>query len=209
VRFNGQFTRSWFRRRNQSDFELHLLPAWRDRPCRYLEIGIFEGASLSWMLEHVLTHTEALAVGVDPWLMTAKQDGDQMELVRQRAYANLCGWVGLNKLALVRGTSAVVLRRMLGRGGFAGVQRGSLDLCMIDGDHNALSVLDDARLVLPLMRPGGWILFDDVRNKFSHPDHVVVGVEQFVRETGSQVRPVFEGRHVNAYEVEGCTASLI
>ena len=32
---------------------------------RYLEVGVFEGRSLIWMFENILTHKSCRAVGVD------------------------------------------------------------------------------------------------------------------------------------------------
>jgi hypothetical protein len=82
--------------------------------------------------------------------MTRKLSDRQIGQAMRRAYANVSSWSGMDvadgykKVSLIRGNSADVLRRMLGRRGLCGISRGSVDLCMIDGNHNALSVLDDA-----------------------------------------------------------------
>ena len=61
-----QFTRNWFHDRNRSSFRDYILPFWVEKPCIYLEIGVFEGMSLVWTLQHVLTHPESRAIGIDP-----------------------------------------------------------------------------------------------------------------------------------------------
>jgi predicted O-methyltransferase YrrM len=35
------------------------------KPIHYLEVGLFEGRSMVWMLENVLTDDEATATGID------------------------------------------------------------------------------------------------------------------------------------------------
>lgn len=196
-----RFERNWFKARNLETFREHVLPRWRGVQCLYLELGVFEGMSLVWMNQHVLTHPRSRSVGVDPWLQTTKLTGDYMEDVRQRAIHNLKPWA--DKCRLVRGNSAEILRRMQGRGGFEGVEKGTVDLCMIDGDHNELAVLDDARQVLSLVRPGGWILFDDVENDRPKEKHVKQGLDLFLAESGPRVKEVFRHKYVVGFEKLG------
>jgi predicted O-methyltransferase YrrM len=171
-----QFTRSWFLNRNLPTFREFVYPEWANKPCTYLEIGVFEGQSLCWMLEHVLTHKDSRGVGVDPWLMTTKLNEADMEAVRLRAAHNVSKW---EHGSLVRGASAEVLRKMAGRG-HAGISKGSVDLCMIDGNHWAPYVVDDAEQVATLLKPGGWMLFDDYSNDIPKKDHVKQGLEMFL-----------------------------
>lgn len=181
-----QFTRNWFKNRNLPTFREYVYPQFHDKPTVYLEIGVFEGMSMTWMLQHVLTHPDSRAVGVDPWLMTTKLDGDFMDEVRLRAHHNLRHWhtcgKGQNpKLELVRGCSAEVLRRMCS-GCYAGISKNTVDLCMIDGDHNRLAAYDDAVHVYQLLKPGGVMLFDDVENDKEKDDHVKQGMMMFVND---------------------------
>lgn len=198
-----EFTRNWFRKRNLAAFREYVLPAWRDRPCLYLEIGVFEGMSACWMLQQVLTHSESRAVLVDPWLQTTKLAAAAMEQVRDRAWRNLAHRVGVDgkyglRYWIERGNSAEVLRKMLGRHGYAGVRRGTVDVCMVDGDHNALGVLDDCRLVHDLLKPGGWMICDDVRNDRPKLAHVEDGLRMFLHEreqAGQPMELVWEWRY--------------
>ena len=42
------------------------LKDFKDKPnLRYLEIGVFEGRSLLWMLENILTHPSSAATAID------------------------------------------------------------------------------------------------------------------------------------------------
>ncbi len=199
-----KFTRGWFRARNLAAFREHVYPAWAGKPIAYLELGVFEGMSMAWMLQRVLTHPGSRAVGIDPWLMTEKLDSEFMEQVRSRAESNLSPWISEGRCCLQRANSAEALRKMFRRGGFLGlgVGRGLRrpDLAMIDGGHNALVVLDDARLVFRLLRPGGQIIFDDVENDIDKgPDHVKGGLAAFL-EGWPAVRLAWKSRYCECWE---------
>lgn len=193
-----QFTRSWFRRRNQATFCEHVQPRWAGQPITYLELGVFEGMSLVWMLQHVLTHPDSRAVGVDPWLLSRKIDADAMEAVRLRAESNTEPW--RDRCQLIRANSVEALARMNGRRGFAGIHRGTLDLCLIDGDHMAPAVYSDAKHVLSLLRPGGWMLFDDVSTTHRQKQLVHRGLSLFLEETGNRIQLAWQRGRVVAYE---------
>jgi predicted O-methyltransferase YrrM len=173
----------------------------------YLEIGVFEGMSLTWMMQRVLTDESSRAVGIDPWLMTTKLSGEAMEKVMERAFHNLEPWsrtgaVGTDqkRCTLIRANSSEVLRKMNGRKGFVGISRGTVDICMIDGDHNNLLVQDDAHQVLPLLRPGGWMLFDDVENDIKKKDHVKDGLQGFLSEKAPELKFLWKHKYMEAYE---------
>ena len=194
-----EFKRNWFRTRNMVTFREFVLPHWAGQPVTYLEIGVYEGMSLVWMMQHVLTHPDSRAIGIDPWLMTSKQPQEYMDAVRNRAQHNLARWS--DRCVLIRANSDEILNCMVQRPeGHLGVQNGTLDLCMIDGDHYALPVWNDARLCLQLLRPGGWMLFDDVKNDLPKWDHVVEGVNRFIEEAGDRVKEVWRHKYMVCYE---------
>lgn len=188
--YQFQFTRRWFLNRNCDAFREVIVPEWAGKPIVYLEIGVFEGMSMVWMLQHVLTHPDARAIGVDPHLMTTKLSSETMEQVRARAHHNILPYrwneALKDRCQLIRGNSAEVLRLMLkNRHGYMGIKRESVDLCMVDGDHNELGVLDDCRLVWQLLKPGGWMICDDVENDKEKAHHVKQGLAMFLAEIPS------------------------
>jgi len=195
----GDFTRGWFRKRNLSTFRELVRPVWTGRPVTYLEIGVFEGMSMRWVLQQILTSTESRAVGIDPWLMTRKLSGHEMEMVWSRALDNTREWG--DRCQLIRSNSHEVLRRMNSRSGFNGIGRNSVDFCMIDGDHNAYAALDDAQQCLELVKPGGWLLFDDVENDKPKENHVKKGLEMFRTCVGNRVKEVWRHKYMVCLEV--------
>lgn len=196
---NFRFTRRWFLNRNLRTFVRYVFPEWRDKPnLTYLELGVFEGMSLVWVMQRVLTHSTSRAVGIDPWLITTKLDGEMMKQVRKRAFHNLSPWM-LN-CQLIQGSSTEVLRKMCGREGFLGIKKESVDLCMIDGGHISFQVLDDARHVLRLLKPGGWILFDDVENDHLKKNHVKLGIAMWLEEAWNDVEFLWKDRYMECYQ---------
>jgi len=200
VSYEYEFTRNWFRRRNKATFEQFVLPVWKDRPITWLEIGVFEGQSTVWVLENILTHPKSKLVCIDPWLMMPpKWSEEKIEQVRLRALRNLKPWVDRGKCTVLRALSCMVLDRMVSKG-FAGVRRGEVDVVYIDGNHEELAVLSDARYSFQLLRVGGWLIFDDVEMSRPREHHVKQGLHCFVEEVGQSVRRVFKHRHVEAWE---------
>lgn len=195
-----KFTRRWFKNRNLETFRKFVHPEWAGKPVSYLEIGVFEGMSICWMLENVLTHPKSTAVGIDPWLITTKLSPDFMEGVRLRAMNNVSPWWEEGRCDLIQGNSCEVLRRMVRANGFRGITKDSVDLCMIDGDHNDYAVLDDARLCLQLVRPAGWLMFDDVENDVGKARHVKGGLELFKTEVGDRIEFVWKHRYMECWK---------
>jgi len=187
-----QFTRNWFRNRNLPTFREYVYPEFVGKPITYLEIGVFEGQSLCWMAERVLTHPNSKAVGIDPWLMTIKLDGAAMDAVWQRAAHNVSVW---SQCRLVRGHSSEVLRLMKTKG-YAGIERKSVDICMVDGNHWAPYVLDDAYQCLQLLKPGGWMLMDDVENDGRKWHHVKEGLDMFLSKYGRCVKQLWKHKYM-------------
>jgi predicted O-methyltransferase YrrM len=136
------------------DYFTRNIPLWKqflgefkDKPrIAYLEIGVFEGGSLIWMLENILTHPRARATGVDIFY----QD------LYKRFISNLKLSGFINKVDIQRGMSQVMLRRL---------PLNSYDIIYIDGSHVPKDVLVDAVLSWGLLKKGGIMIFDDYMYK--------------------------------------------
>jgi predicted O-methyltransferase YrrM len=111
------------------------------KPINYLEVGTFEGRSMVWMLQNVLTHPESQAVGIDI-------------RITKRYIENLIRSGGCEKVVNVAGTSQDRLRDM---------PQGQFDVIYIDGSHLGQHVLVDAVLAFDLLKVGGIMIFDDYK----------------------------------------------
>jgi len=138
------------RYRFSSGWHLRHLELWtevlgdlRGQPnLRYLEVGVFEGRSLVWMLENVLTHPTSRATAIDVFA------GDYEEVFD----ANMEASGVADKVTKLVGPSAQELRKLSGA---------EYHVIYIDGSHTADDVLLDAALSWDLLAPGGVLIFDD------------------------------------------------
>lgn len=109
---------------------------------RYLEIGVFEGRSLIWMLENVLTDPSSHATVIDVFMDDYEQTFD----------ANIAAAGAGDRVTKIVGPSQQHLRSL---------EPASFDIIYVDGGHTADDVLADAVLAWPLLRDGGLMIFDD------------------------------------------------
>jgi hypothetical protein len=138
------FTSDWFTTRLAS-WRIALRPYAGRAGLNYLEIGTFEGRSLFWMLENILTDPTAHATAIDLF------DGPYAATYR----SNLERSGNEHKVTTLTGYSQVVLRSL---------PVDSYDLVYIDGSHRPADVLEDAVLCWRLLRAGGLMIFDDYAN---------------------------------------------
>jgi hypothetical protein len=198
------FTKNWFRQRNQTTFST-FLPKQFDgtKPVKMIQIGVYEGMDLVWQMQHVLKHPDSFAVAIDPWL--AEEFGVEWtqeicDALQERATHNLSHYG--KKVELIHGYSQVILSAAVDAGEFMGVKTGEWDYIIIDGDHNKDMVLVDAVNAYELVRPGGWLVFDDVRNFGWKKDHVIDALDVFLDPDhhGKKVKLVWKHRFCDCYE---------
>ncbi len=124
-----------------------LLREYRDKPdIRYLEIGVFEGRSLFWMLDNILTGNGASAVAVD--LFEPSYEGTFLENLRVSGKAS--------RVRILKGRSDSVLHTL---------PVNSFDIVFIDGSHAARDVLTDAVQGWLLLADHGLMILDDYGNE--------------------------------------------
>lgn len=126
------------------------------RPSSYLEVGVRRGRSMAIVAARA---PKCLIIGVDMWQPNyAGMENPGPDHVR--AELAKVGFAG--DLELLTGDSHRVLPRLFS-------QRPDLtfDLITVDGDHSPRGAARDLRDVLPRLRIGGVLVFDDI----SHPHH--------------------------------------
>lgn len=109
---------------------------------RYLEIGVYEGASLFWMFENILTDPTSKATVVDIFEAS----------YYNRFMRNLEKSGCRDRVEVLKGDSTDVLKKL---------SNDTFDLIYVDGGHMAYQVLTDAVLSWNLLKIGGFIVFDD------------------------------------------------
>lgn len=130
---------------------------------RILEIGVYQGRSTCWILEHMLAPTGVL-VSVDPFV-DDEIDAFTAEPVDQSPHWNPQRqelWQANTEevrapdqvLDLRVGRSYRVLADLI-------QQQHEFDFIYVDGNHSASTVLTDCVMAFGLLRPGGIMLMDD------------------------------------------------
>jgi len=147
------FTSDWFSESISNHLGPILEPLKNQSQLRYLEIGSYEGRSLLWMIENILTHPTSSAISIDaqyePFGARLRNN------IKKRNYPK-------KKVTLLKGYSEVLMRNLPGD---------YFDLIYIDGAHDVRSVLSDAVNAWYVLRPGGIIIFDDYKmEKSRFPD---------------------------------------
>jgi len=135
------FTQDWFS--SKVSHWQTTLEEFKGRPgLRYLEVGVFEGRSLFWMLDHILTDSTATAVAVDIFLLD----------YRERFEHNLTISDAAEKVQIIEGRGEVVMKNL---------ENDSFDIIYLDGGLAGWTVFQQAALAWLLLKDGGVLIFDD------------------------------------------------
>jgi len=141
--YRGQyeFSEIWFMR--HIPVWQRVMEPYKGRPgVSYLEIGVYEGGAVVWMLEHILTDPGARVTGIDIF------EGPYKDVY----FRNIERSGSADKVTTLTGYSQVVLR---------GLPLESFDIIYVDGSHVTADALEDAVLSWRLLKVGGLLIFDD------------------------------------------------
>ena len=151
----------------------------RTKPIRWLEIGSFEGRSTLWTVENLLQMPGSQIVCVDVWRIWERCN-DQSNLDYEANFD--LNTSGLCQVVKRKGESRMVLPTL---------EPGTFHGAYIDGSHDELDVLSDARMVRPLLRPGAVVVFDDY--EWPGGDGVKLAATTLLREWGEDAVVVHTG----------------
>ena len=174
------FSSNWFENLAKSNFEKIIKPLYFGKKINYLEIGCFEGASLSYMFNNVLTN-DSTATVIDPFIFSDNQY--QTFSNNMKTYKN--------RINLIVGYSESALLSL----------RENYDFIYIDGDHTSEAVFNDAKLSFPLLKKNGIMIFDDYlwiyngphintslnNPELSHPNNPFSGINKFLSLYHNQI----------------------
>jgi predicted O-methyltransferase YrrM len=159
-------------------------------PIEALEIGSWQGGSTTWLLDKVIFPRGGRLTCVDTFEGSSEHAawinkiGKRIEdvfdhNVAASGHANLC-----RKLV---GRSQAVLRELYEE---------RFDFIYIDGAHEARWVIEDAVLAYGLLKPGGYLLFDDYDYRFPHKpgQNTGIAVDAFATCFADEVSIIGKGR---------------
>jgi len=135
-----------------------------------VEIGVFKGASLMYFAE-ALEVTKGKVIGIDPYSMeTLKNEIPNKSLntyiydvlfkdqiVLDNLYNGVLKVINENEL-----NNTVSLVRSKSEDYYNNLEKESIDILHIDGNHDEEYVTKDIQLYLPLIKNGGYIIMDDI-----------------------------------------------
>ena len=152
-----RFSQDWFTR---------SIPCWdlilknlsnSGQPLRVLEIGVFEGRSTCWLLEHHCVSPKSMVTVIDTFSGGVEHHDMDLKNLRQLFEANV-GSVGSHSEVRIRqGYSFRELSRLI----VSGEDDPGFDFVSVDASHQATDVLMDCLLGFQLLRKGGVMALDD------------------------------------------------
>jgi predicted O-methyltransferase YrrM len=123
----------------------------------YLEIGVHNGSSLSYVLQ---SNKNKNCIGIDPFETLQTKDHSMIHYInkdnitQEKTLKNLRKNNKYNSnIKLIKKLSKNVLDKEINH---------NIDLLFIDGDHNYKAVLDDYNKFSKYVKSGGFIVFDDL-----------------------------------------------
>ena len=146
------FSSDWFDKLAKNNFENVIVSLYREKQFKYLEIGTFEGASLYYLLNNC---PNCQAFVIDPF-DNFNGTINQLQTFKDNLKEHL------HKITIIKGYSKNYLPTF---------EENTFDCIYVDGDHTSYGVLIDAFLSFPLLKSGGYMIFDDymwIHNDGSH-----------------------------------------
>lgn len=166
-RFSFQQGCEWFDM-IRSDWE-ELTVSIRKEKLRILEVGAFEGASTTWILDNLMSHPESSLTVIDSFAggmehreeqqaptPNGDSNGDQHNLasLESRFWSNVNKCRHVTKMRMIKAFSDDALMALR-------QERAGFDFIYIDASHVAVDVLHDAVLCWRMLQVHGTMVFDD------------------------------------------------
>lgn len=152
-----------------------------------MEIGCFEGRTSRAILDY-MQHKQSILICIDPFLDKYLPDETPYDKRWQyfsgqhdRFMHNTKPYA--HRLIVHEGLSQDVLPTLQTE------WCGKVDFVFIDGDHRVEAVYNDAKMSFPLIKEGGWMIFDDYTwgRDMSPEFHTGVGIDQFIADYADQL----------------------
>jgi predicted O-methyltransferase YrrM len=179
---NKIFTSDWFSSN---------IPYWRahidsTKPMDILELGVFEGRSVVWMLENL--NVKSL-VAVDMWHKEWLESKGHFDTEANfdynvQDYKNVKKWIASTHSFLTNNTK-------------------EFDLIYIDGAHDGKSVLTDAVLSHYALKPGGYLIFDDY-SQTTNPNRIDRprgAIDAFLKQFSLDYKILYKGYQIIAQKL--------
>jgi predicted O-methyltransferase YrrM len=149
--YEYKFTRDWFSL-NVPNWEIWLAKFKGKPNLKYLEIGSYQGRSVTWLMDNIFTDESCTATCLDTFEGSDEHTDFEKENIKELFIHNTKKF--RERLDVCIGKSQDLLRN----GTFLNE---TYDVIYIDADHHAKSCLSDCILSIPLLKVGGNLILDD------------------------------------------------
>ena len=184
--------KNWFSSGRKRNFK-RAFRSMKGRASNYLEIGVFRGASIAWVLENILDHEDSRAIGVDPWQASRMgRPWTQAECDENRdlSYAAVAPFG--NKATLYRQPSQEWFQ-------VCGPSLVSaFDAIYLDGMHDYEPLKADILASWPLLKVGGTLVIDDY---FAKNSEIPKLIEDLTPEYGPRWTELFRNRQFGCRKI--------
>lgn len=155
------FQQNWFDEFVRPGWEELTMPL-RGKKLHILEIGAFEGASTTWILDNLMSHPQSTMTVIDTFeggmehqAETNHEDRYQLASLENRFRSNVSKCEHAHKLRVMKANSDQALLSLR-------QESAEFDFIYIDASHVAVDVLHDAVVSWRMLKVHGTMLFDDV-----------------------------------------------
>ncbi|KAL3417921.1 membrane protein [Phlyctema vagabunda] len=121
---------------------------------RILELGCFEGASTTWILENLASHATTTVTVVDSFEGGMEHQAHELDFLEFRFRENVNKCANASKLQVIKDRTEHALIKLRS-------EQAKFDFIYIDASHVAIDVLHDAVLCWSMLNQGGTLVFDD------------------------------------------------
>ena len=134
----------------------------KEKPETVVEIGVFGGKSLVPMACALRANEKGKIYGIDPWDSKASIEGAMNEV-------NKAWWSSLDHNAIMRGLVQKIRQfdlinqiELIKTSSANATPITGIDILHIDGNHSEETSYLDVTKWVPLVKSGGWVIFDDM-----------------------------------------------
>jgi len=132
----------------------NYIPVNNEKPINYLEIGTLHGANLLSVADYYGKHIDSKLYCIDPW--DDYEDYNEYKELQNDHFniflKNLNNHPDKNKITYYKNYSHKILPTL---------EDDYFDIIYIDGNHEAIYVLEDAVLSFRKLKKNGYLIFDD------------------------------------------------
>lgn len=156
-------------------YNLVPIDEYRNRPIKYLEIGLFNGANILTVSDTYAEHPDSVLHGIDPWIDYEQYDEYKGHI--EDVYLNF-----VNNFSICeKAKQKIKIHRGFSNDFIPTFEDNYFDIIYIDGNHEISYVIEDAVLSYRKLKIGGIMIFDDYEYGSDDTDGAKVAIDMFLR----------------------------